>query len=107
MRVAKSHERRSTAHADFTGLEDAMVPEKVLRSCFGRYDVAVFSYSSESATELNSMCVDYSMTAILSTSLRMRTVPVPSINLRCMSVSVQLEHDSPEVKIRTWKKELS
>ena len=22
-------------------------------------------------------------------------------------VSVQLEHDSPEVKIRTWKKELS
>ena len=74
MRIAKSHERRSTAHTDFTGLEDAMVPENVLRSCFDRYDVAVFSYGSESATELNSMCADDSMTAILRTSLRMRTV---------------------------------
>ena len=27
--------------------------------------------------------------------------------LRAGYVSVQLEHDSPEVKIRTWKKELS
>ena len=26
---------------------------------------------------------------------------------RTHNVSVQLEHDSPEVKIRTWKKELS
>ena len=53
-----------------------MVPRKVLRSCFGRYDVAVFSYSSESATELNSMCADYSMTAMFRTSLRVRTVPL-------------------------------
>ena len=53
-----------------------MVPRKVLRSCFGRYDVAVFSYSSESATELNSMCADYSMTAIFRTNLRVRTVPL-------------------------------
>ena len=47
-------------------------------------------------------------------TLRINEACAPSNGLPLMEpvqagcrVSVQLEHDSPEVKIRTWKKELS
>ena len=51
-----------------------MVPDKVLCSCFCGYDVAVFSYSGDATTALNSMCSNYSMTAVFRTSLGVRTV---------------------------------
>ena len=61
-------------HTDSTRHEGAMVPDKVLCSCFCGYDVAVFSYSGDATTALNGMCSNYSLTAVCRTSLRMGTV---------------------------------